>query len=208
MLRIVFVESSLETVPKSIAKHPAILSDAKRRKKKPTEMILDDSKHHTAMKDLDIREKRGRPDIIHQCLLLTLDSPIEDLEVYVHTINDVIIWINRRTRLPRNYNRFIGLMEDLFKKKEIKANGETLLKIVDSNLEDVLKGFRVVVMSERGERREIKLEGCAVCIGAFPHGDFDEKTMNVFRKVDAEFISVADRPVTALYTTCWVLGHV
>ena len=208
MLRIVFVESSLETVPKSIAKHPAILSDAKRRKKKPTEMILDDSKHHTAMKDLDIREKRGRPDIIHQCLLLTLDSPIEDLEVYVHTINDVMIWINRRTRLPRNYNRFIGLMEDLFKKKEIKANGETLLKIIDSNLEDVLKGFRVVVMSERGEKKEVSLEGCAVCIGAFPHGDFDEKTMNVFRKVDAEFISVADRPVTALYTTCWVLGHV
>jgi rRNA small subunit pseudouridine methyltransferase Nep1 len=75
-------------------------------------------------------------------------------------------------------------------------------------LEGVLKGFRVVVMSERGERREIKLEGCAVCIGAFPHGDFGEKTMNVFRNVDAEFISVADRPVTALYTTCWVLGHV
>ncbi|WP_457550111.1 16S rRNA methyltransferase [Archaeoglobus sp.] len=206
MLRIVFVESSLETVPKSIAKHPAILSDAKRRKKKPTEMILDDSKHHTAIKNLENREKRGRPDIIHQCLLLSLDSPIEDLEVYVHTVNDVMIWINRKTRLPRNYNRFIGLIEDLFKKREIKAKGETLLKIVDSNLEEILKGFRVVVMSEKGERKDVELEGCAVCIGAFPHGDFDERTMNVFRKVDATFISVADKPVTALYTTCWVLS--
>ncbi len=208
MLRIVFVESSLETVPKSIAKHPAILSDARRRKKKPTEMILDDSKHHTAMRNLENREKRGRPDIIHQCLLLSLDSPIEDLEIYVHTVNDVVIWINRKTRLPRNYNRFIGLMEDLFKKKEIKANGEVLLKITDSSLEDVLRGFKVVVMSENGERRDVKLEGCAVCIGAFPHGNFDERTMRVFRSVDAEFVSVADKPVTALYTTCWVLGHV
>ncbi len=204
MLRLVFVEASLETVPKVIAKHPAVLKDAKRRKKKPTEMILDDSKHHSAMKDLERREKRGRPDIIHQCLLLALDSPIEDLEIYVHTINDVVIWINRKTRLPRNYNRFIGLMEDLFKKGKIVAD-ETLLEITNLSLRDILKGHKVVVMSEKGKKRDFKLENCAVCIGAFPHGDFDEKTLKVFEDLNAEFVSIVDKPVTALYTTCKVL---
>ncbi len=206
MLKLVFVESSLETVPKEIARHPAILSDARRRKKKPYEIILDDSKHHTAMKDLERREKRGRPDIVHQCLLLALDSPV-DFDLYVHTVNDVILWINRRTRLPRNYNRFVGLMEDLFRKKEIKADGEVLLKITDFKLEDVLEG-EVFVMSEKGIRRDVRFKDCTVCIGAFPHGDFDERVLRIFEGFDAEFISISDRPVTALYTTCWVLNRV
>ena len=205
MLRLVFVEASLETIPKSIANHPSVLSDAKRRKKRPTDMILDDSKHHLAMKGLEKREKRGRPDIIHQCLLLALDSPIEDLEIFVHTINDIVIWINRETRLPRNYNRFIGLMEDLFKKGEIKADG-TLLKITDLSLRDVLRDRKVVVMSEKGEEKEIESGDVAVCIGAFPHGDFDEKNVKLFRELNAEFISIARRPVTALYTTCRVIS--
>ncbi len=205
MLRLVFVEASLETIPKSIANHPSVLSDAKRRKKRPTEMILDDSKHHLAMKSLEKREKRGRPDIIHQCLLLALDSPIEDLEIFVHTINDIVIWINRETRLPRNYNRFIGLMEDLFKKGEIKADG-TLLKITDLSLRDVLRDRKVVVMSEKGKEKDIGSGDVAVCIGAFPHGDFDEKNVELFRELNAEFVSIAKRPVTALYTTCRVIS--
>ncbi len=207
MLRLVFVESSLETVPKSIANHPAVLNDARRRKKKPTEMILDDAKHHSAMKKLDRREKRGRPDIIHQCLLLALDSPF-DFEVYVHTINDVVIWINRITRLPRNYNRFIGLMEDLFKKRVVKSGETKLIEVTDLSLRDVLRGLDVYVMREGGEKREVKFEDCAVCIGAFPHGDFEDETLKIFEEVGAEFVSISDRPLTALYTTCWVLSRI
>jgi len=205
MLRLVFVEASLETIPTSIAKHPSVLSDARRRKKKPTEIILDDSKHHSAMKNLERREKRGRPDIIHQCLLLALDSPIEDLEIFVHTVNDILIWINRKTRLPRNYNRFLGLMEDLFKRGEIGAD-ETLLKITNLSLRDVLEDFRVVVMSERGEMKDLSFDGYAVCIGAFPHGEFNERNLRLFEDLNAEFVSIANKPVTALYTTCRVIS--
>ena len=208
MLRIVFVESSLETVPKSIAKHPAILSDARRRKKKPTEMILDDSKHHTAMRNLENREKRGRPDIIHQCLLLSLDSPIEDLEIYVHTVNDIVIWINRKTRLPRNYNRFIGLMEDLFKKRKITANGKTLLEITDLSLKRIIKDREVVVLSEKGKDEEVLYDvfkkNFAVCIGAFPHGDFSQKTLRLLK--NAEFVSIGRGTYTSLYVTCRVIS--
>ena len=205
----VFLEASLETVPKVISKHPEILSDARRRKKKPTEMILDDSKHHNAMKKLKNREKRGRPDIVHQCLLLLLDSPIKnDFEIYVHTINDEIIYVNSETRLPRNYNRFIGLMEDLFKKRKITVNGKTLLEITDLSLKRIIKDREVVVLSEKGKDEEVLYDvfkkNFAVCIGAFPHGDFSQKTLRLLK--NAEFVSIGRGTYTSLYVTCRVIS--
>ena len=209
MLKLVFLDTSLELVPPNIAKHPAIVKDARRRKKKPTRIILDDSKHHLAMKDLRNREKRGRPDIIHQCLLSVLDSRASKyIDIYVHTIDGKIIWINNKTRLPRNYNRFIGLMEDLFDKKEIKANGDVLLKILKVDLRYILKDADiVVVLTENGDKDEeflkevFKLKNPAVCIGAFPHGDFEEETMNVLRSLNAEFVALSKEPLTSLYIT-------
>ncbi|HIP25967.1 MAG TPA: 16S rRNA methyltransferase [Archaeoglobus profundus] len=209
MLKLVFLDTSLELVPPNIAKHPAIVKDARRRKKKPTRIILDDSKHHLAMKDLRNREKRGRPDIIHQCLLSVLDSRASKyIDIYVHTIDGKIIWINNKTRLPRNYNRFIGLMEDLFDKKEIKANGEVLLKILKVDLRYILKDAdMIVVLTENGEKDEeilkdvFKLKNPAVCIGAFPHGDFEEDTMNVLKSLNAEFVALSKEPLTSLYIT-------
>ncbi len=208
MDKIIFLETSLELVPPQIARHPAVVKDARRRKKKPTSIVLDDSKHHSAMKDLDGREKRGRPDIIHQCLLSVLDSRASKfLEIYIHTIDDKIIWINSETRLPRNYNRFIGLMEDLFEKEEIRAGDKVLLKILDLELEDLVEDVDlVIVMSERGEKGEEFLreafggeDSVAICIGAFPHGDFDEDTIESLG--NAEFVAIADEPLTSLYIT-------
>ncbi len=208
MDKIIFLETSLELVPPQIARHPAVVKDARRRKKKPTSIVLDDSKHHSAMKDLDEREKRGRPDIIHQCLLSVLDSRASKfLEIYVHTIDDKIIWINGETRLPRNYNRFIGLMEDLFEKEEIRAGDKVLLKILDLELEDIVKDVDlVIVMSEKGRKGEEFLReafggenSVAICIGAFPHGDFDEDTIESLG--NAEFVAISDEPLTSLYIT-------
>ncbi len=209
-MKLVFLETSLELVPAEISRHPSVVKDARRRKKKPTKIILDDSKHHTAMKDLEEREKRGRPDIIHQCLLSALDSRASRfLDIYVHTVNDVIIWINNETRLPRNYNRFIGLMEDLFEKKEIRADDKVLLKILDSDLEEILEGSeKIVVLSERGERGEEYLRrvyrefgNVTTCIGAFPHGDFSEELVEMLEELGAEFVCISKEPMTSLYIT-------
>ncbi|MEM3478171.1 MAG: 16S rRNA methyltransferase, partial [Archaeoglobaceae archaeon] len=130
----ILLDSSLELVPKEISNHPVIVSDARRRRKKATELLLDDSRHHLAMRNLKHREKRGRADIVHQCLLLLLDSPLKSFDIFVHTINDELIRVSRDTRLPRNYNRFVGLMEDLFKKRKIEANGKILIEILDTDL--------------------------------------------------------------------------
>jgi rRNA small subunit pseudouridine methyltransferase Nep1 len=212
-LTLIFLETSLERVPKSIARHPAVLNDARRRGKKPTELILDDSKHHTAMKKLPKWRKRGRPDIIHVCLLSVLDSRIP-VNIYIHTINDEVIWINNQTRLPRNYNRFVGLMEDLFKKQVIAHGNTELLKILDVGLDELINSIssKIVLMSEEGEYNGEELrnifrseENVAVCIGAFPHGEFEEETIEIMEKHKAISVSFGKESLTSLYVTNRVL---
>ncbi|MCS7121192.1 MAG: 16S rRNA methyltransferase [Archaeoglobaceae archaeon] len=204
-MKVVFLEASIELVPEVIADHPAILADARRRRKSSKEILLDDSKHHSAMKKLKDWKKRGRPDIIHSCLLLLLDSPFsKDLEIYVHTVEDKIIKLNPKVRLPRNYNRFVGLMEDLMKKGKIEVDREVLVEIVDEKLEEIIDG-KVLVFHEKGESlKENILDYSTVCIGAFPHGDFSEKTMKALK--GAKFVSLGLESYTSLYVTCKFLS--
>lgn len=202
-----FLEASLELVPEEIQKHPAVLADARRKGKRPDKILLDDSKHHSAMKELKFREKRGRPDIIHQCLLLLLDSPASrDFEIYVHTIRGEVIRVNPETRLPRNYNRFVGLLEDLFVKKRISVKDKTLLEITDLKLDDICNGRRVILLSERGEERRLRdlMTGeFAICIGAFPRGDFFDSTLKVLK--NPYIVSIGAECYTSLYITSRVL---
>ncbi|WP_456468266.1 16S rRNA methyltransferase [Archaeoglobus sp.] len=203
----VFLEAAVELVPKEIRNHPAVIADARRRGKKPSQILLDDSKHHSAMRELEFREKRGRPDIIHQCLLLLLDSPTsKELEIYVHTIDGLIIWVNPETRLPRNYNRFVGLLEDLFVKRRILAGNKTLLKITELDLSEIFEEKEVILLSERGDKKSLKdlMKGdFAVCIGAFPHGDFFQETLKALN--NPHIVSVGFEPYTSLYVTSRVL---
>ncbi len=202
MLRLIFIETSLERVPASISDHPAIVRDARKRKKRPLEMILDDSRHYPAMKDLPEREKRGRPDIVHTCLLAALDSELNHkggLEIFIHTLNNEIIWMSGETRIPRNYNRFLGLMEDLFRKRVIKSDRK-LMEVVNTGLEDILIP-PVALMKEGGG--DFRPKARTVCIGAFPHGDFRQSTLKAM--ANAELYSVGQRHYTSLYVTYKVI---
>ncbi|MEM2928764.1 MAG: 16S rRNA methyltransferase [Nitrososphaerota archaeon] len=190
---LIFAESALEIVPMEIWNHPAIVSSAKKRKKKPSEILLDRSYHHNAMKNLKESYKRGRPDIIHFCLLEALGSilcKIKKLEVYVHTIDDYVIYVNPETRLPRVYNRFLGLIEQLYNIKEIKANDKILLKIEKKNLSQIIneiKPDKIFGMDEKGyfispkKFSEIVLECSkpAIIIGAFPKGEYSNNTKSI-----------------------------
>ncbi len=202
-MRFVFVESSLELIPEEIQDHPDVIKSAKRRRKKPEKIILDDSLHYRAIKLLKSREKRGRPDIIHQCLLALLDSNLKKVEIFVHTIDGKIIRISRETRIPRNYNRFVGLMEDLFEKKKIEINGKILIELVDSSLFDVLTENTVVMKEGFSEENLLKNanSNLTVCIGAFPHGDFSNEVIDIFRRRNVRFAGFGNEPKTSLYAT-------
>jgi len=70
-----------------------------------------------------------RPDIVHQCLLALLDSPLSKsghLYIYIHTINNVLIEVNPHIRIPRTFKRFCGLMVQLLHKNRIRAEGKKI----------------------------------------------------------------------------------
>ncbi len=214
-LTLVFVEAALELVPRECWNHSAVVSDARRRGKKPEQLLLDRSYHHAAMKSLVDAHKRGRPDIVHFCLLTSLSSILSKkglLEVYVHTRDDKLIWVNPETRLPRVYERFKGLIEALYEQHIIESDGKKLLELKDATLTDLLftlKPDKVILMSEKGNRLTMKelgelLISCkrpVVLIGAFPRGELEERTV----KVSDAVVCIHEEPLDAWSVTSYVI---
>ena len=55
----------------------------------------------------------SRPDILHQCMLILLDSPLNKaglLRLYVRTEKGVLFEVSPQIRIPRTFKRFCGLM--------------------------------------------------------------------------------------------------
>ncbi|AIF68768.1 hypothetical protein PAP_01645 [Palaeococcus pacificus DY20341] len=185
MLHLIIADSELELVPKEITNHPDVVGYAKRRKKRPEQVILDATYHYRALRRIEDGERRGRPDIVHFCLINALESILNKegkLRVYVHTRNNKVIYIKPETRIPKNYNRFIGLIEDLFEKKAI-PKGLKLLQLKEKPLSVLLEEVgadKTFIMHEDGMQLTppkfgevlAQYENPAVIVGGFPHGDF------------------------------------
>lgn len=201
MLTLLLAESSLELVPKKIAKHPSVVVNAKRRGKRSENTLLESTLHHTAMKKLQDSNRRGRPDIIHTFLLVALESILNkegDLNVYIHTRNDHYLIFNPEIRLPKHYNRFIGLMEQLFFDGSVPRepsgdsagpliqlkSGKSLYSIVDDHRTFAQKSGRdlkVIILSDSGRSVEARTyfrtaaesgDDHLIIIGGFPEGGF------------------------------------
>ncbi|HZD12625.1 MAG TPA: hypothetical protein VE177_03810, partial [Candidatus Binatus sp.] len=133
MLTLVLAESAIELVPRQLISHPAIRASARRKMRPPEELILDQNYHHAAIHRLGKskdEQRRGRPDIVHLSLLTALGSPLNlegQLKTYVHTLTDRIITINPQARLPRQTDRFVSLLEQLYATGFVPPTGERLL---------------------------------------------------------------------------------
>jgi len=208
VLTLALAEASLELVPKGLWRHPAVWRNARRRGKKPRYTLLDISLHYAAMKKkLQDWERRGRPDITHAILLHALGTPLSKrglLRVYVHTIGNAVIEVKPETRIPRNYLRFVGLMEQLLVKGRVPEEGEPLLQIVGQGFEEVIKRVKptyIALLSERGERvkplelarRLASHERPLAIVGGFPRGDFSP----CFYQVANEVASLYPEPLEA-----------
>ena len=197
MLIFILAESALETIPKDLWRHSAVKQHSKKRRKLPQLLLLDRSYHHAAMKTLPENEKRGRPDIVHFALLEALGSPLNKerlLRVYVHTVNDHVIKVKPEARLPRNFNRFVGLMEQLFELGRTPPSGPGLLQLEHKTMPQLLHEVKpdyVMAFSRKGmphplEEAILRLserERPAVFVGGFPHGRFSEKTVKLANEV-------------------------
>lgn len=207
-INIILLEAGIELVPKEIANHPSVVKNAKRRKKKPEDTLLDISLHYHAMKKLENVHKRGRPDIVHQALLIMLTDPMIKGDFYIHTIESKIIRINPKMRPPKNYLRFVGLMEQLLKYGKVPLNSnETLMEVTNFTLEDLMTKYNLVLLSEKGEKiapEELcKLgDNWILGIGAFPHGDFSEKIQKISKKV----YSISKFPLETQQVICRIFS--
>lgn len=212
MLTLIFVETELETIPSSIQNHPQVIAYAEKRGKPATKLILDSTYHHNAMRKVPDWKRRGRPDIIHRNLLLALDSWANQqglLDIYIHTRNDEIITVNPIVRLPKHYQRFLGLFEQLFEKGSISAEDTTLLSVKKQTLEALLRTLPThsILLSEQGKPTSLipfftknHSAPLVVGIGSFPHDDFTTASA-----LFSEIISVSSIAFTASTITAKVL---
>ena len=195
MLTLIITESALETIPEGLWTHPAITKWAKAHRKHPRHILLDRSYHHAAMRKLEQNEKRGRPDIVHFALLEALGSPLNReglLSVYVHTFNGHIVRVNPVARLPKNYNRFVSLIEQLSEFGQVPPNpaGRPLLTLKKQTLPQLIKEIKsshVLALSTIGKSQTLEAsisnlpenKSPVILVGGFPKGHFSDATQNL-----------------------------
>jgi len=207
-LNLIIAEAALEVIPKEIRRSSAVVNDAKRRGRDPSEILLDRSLHHAAMAKLKEDYKRGRPDIVHMTLLSVTGTPLyaEGLvKVWVHTRDDVVLEIAEKTRLPKSYFRFRNLMEKHLSEREsselIRVQEMSIREFMRRSVKpDSVTGLstqgRVEGLEEVAGRLVEKRNPCVV-IGGFPHGHFSEETLAVVDEVVRIHSRVLDAHVVA-----------
>lgn len=188
MLNVIIAEAALELVPASIASHPSVRNDSKRRGSKPSEILLDRSIHHHAMLKLRENEKRGRPDLVHLTLLSITSTPLYlegEVRVFIHTRDDLVLELKERTRPPKSYDRFRDLVQKLLSERP----GTGLITVTESTFPALLERIRpglVVGLSVQGKASgfdEVAIEllssnNPVVVIGGFPKGHFSPETVS------------------------------
>ena len=196
-MHLLLAESSLELIPKHLQRSPKVLKSSRRLGRPPNKMLLEVTYHREIIRTLPFSEKRGRPDILHTALLFILDSPLNRfnlLNIFIHTINNEIYWVNPKVRIPKTYNRFYGLMVQLLRDGLIKASdtNEILFEKKKTTLNELIEDFdKIILLSEKGSLTSpselakiiVSTEAPLVIIGGFPHGDFSEKFYSIATQV-------------------------
>ncbi|OLD33644.1 MAG: ribosome biogenesis protein [Thaumarchaeota archaeon 13_1_40CM_2_39_13_2] len=194
MLSLVIAESALELVPPELQKHNSVLASSRRSKKKPSEILLDISWHFAAMKGIKDEIKRGRPDLVHFCLLEALSIPLyfeKRLNVFVHTINNKVIFVGQNIRIPKSYHRFAGLIEKLYSVGKIEENDKMLLEIKNmdfSSLIDKIKPKQTVGLTTKGTLISYQQlvqgidDNTCLVVGGFARGHFSDNINKHFDK--------------------------
>ncbi|MEM2927155.1 MAG: hypothetical protein QXO94_06825 [Candidatus Bathyarchaeia archaeon] len=197
VLTLIIAEASLETIPKELLRNRDILRHARLRGISPRFMLLDRSYHHHAMLRLQNGERRGRPDIVHFALLEALGTPLNLeglLKIRVHTFQNFVIEVSPEVRLPKNYLRFKGLMEQLFRYGRVPPEpGEKPLMILKKQslkeLMEEMKPSLTVGLTTEGvpitlTELAYRLMGRgepAIVVGGFPRGHFSDETKGMLQ---------------------------
>ncbi|MHB8603933.1 MAG: 16S rRNA methyltransferase [Thermoplasmatota archaeon] len=188
MLTLVLADAELELVPPELRAHPAVTRPLERAGRRGGAVVLDASLHHDALRHVPEGDRRGRPDLAHLFLLLGLDHPLNrrgGLRLMIHTRNDDLITVEPATRIMRNYDRFLGLMEKVLAGVPPPPGAPKLLSLergraLGAALDAHARGPRAV-LTESGRRvasrawlaeRHAASPDLTLILGGFPKGDF------------------------------------
>jgi len=200
MLHIILLDCALELIPSEISSLKQIQKHATRRGKKPSELLLDQTHHGQSMTKLSQSERRGRPDITFLSLMTVLETPLCKeglLSVHLQLQDGRIVEVNPEVRLPRNYDRFVGLIEQLLLHGRVPPQGDPLLKIHETSLEMFLSNLKsdsesaITILAVEGGLQATREQlgtllpqdsslPVIVGVGAFPHGDLPEEIGPLF----------------------------
>ena len=187
-LSILLAEASLESFPEELLNDIKVRQYFSKLNKTPSEIMFDMGYHSNFAKDLTNLEKRGRPDLVHFALLSCFGSILareQRLKVIIHTYGDKVIELNPEIRLPKNVDRFNGLILQLFKDKIVSSESSTpLMNLSEKTLPELMEELRVkhdliVEFSVKGEQLSstdyskiiFNATNPLLIFGAFPHGE-------------------------------------
>lgn len=185
-MKILIADAELELIPENMLDDYSIRIHAKKRKKPPQKILLDSNYMHSAIDRFHPGEssRRGRPDIIYHLLAVVMESILNkrgELRIWVHTRTNAIIEVSPSARLPKSYNRFVGLFEDLFEKGEIKYEDKTLLKVHHGDVKKLMElavAENLKILSPKGGKTTVsnlldtEKSEASFMIGGFSEGDF------------------------------------
>lgn len=190
MIFLIIAESALELVPKELQNHISVTSHAQKLKKQPSEILLDNSWHFSAMKGIKDEIKRGRPDLVHFCILEATTIPLyqkNKIKIFVHTYDDKVIHFGNNVSIPKSYHRFEGLIEKLFLEKSIENEDKLLLKVKKQSFKELiqeLKPTKVIGFSKEGQENSLQKiatelpQNSCIVIGGFQKGHFSNDLQN------------------------------
>lgn len=225
MFHLVLVECPLELVPEPIRNHPAVTASSKRGGMGAAQTILDGTYHHAAMTPLPDKERRGRPDIVHISLLVAMGSILNKeghLRLYVHTLNNELIEIAPETRLPRNLERFKGIISQLLVQGSQGKEASFLKLTKGMDIKKVLEMIRpekVYILEDGKELSSIskamkedgiepgpdgKVPEVAIIVGGFPHGQY-RTDLKGFK---ARAFSIYKEPLETWTVVAGVIGNI
>ncbi|KAM2227471.1 hypothetical protein ACFXTI_014274 [Malus domestica] len=173
-----------------------------------TYQLLNSDEHSNFLRKNNKDPALYRPDILHQALLMVLDSPINKAgrlrNVYVRTAAGVLIEVKPYVRIPRTFKRFAGVMLQLLQKLSISAVGkrEKLMRVIKNPVTQYLPvnshkiGFsysseKLVNIQNYVASSENSVDFVFV-VGAMAHGKVEADYIE-------DFISISGYPLSAAY---------
>jgi rRNA small subunit pseudouridine methyltransferase Nep1 len=142
------------------------------------------------MKGIKNEIKRGRPDLVHFSILEAITIPLyiqNKLNLFVHTIDDKVIYFGKNVHLPKSYHRFEGVIEKLYQEKKIISKNKLLLELKEQTFSELINEInpsKIIGFSTEGKlssyekiAAQISDNSCIV-LGGFQKGHFSDSIQN------------------------------